>query len=133
MTKDARLIEETKNLIRQFIRFGAIGLLNTGLHIGLYLLFMTLIPPTIAYFLASSLAMFVAVYLNLKYTFKKRATPRKITMFVCVYVLSMYIGGGIILPMFVELSLSPQLAGFLAICVTVITNFLGLKAAAKWA
>lgn len=133
MTKESRLVEEAKHLIHQFMKFGAIGVLNTGIHIGLYLFFMTFIPPSIAYYLASSTAMIVAVFLNLKYTFKKRPTIRKITMFVVVYVLSMYIGGGIILPMFVSFSLSPQLAGFLAICITVVTNFAGLKAAAKWA
>ena len=132
MTEDTRLLEASKHLIRQFMRFGAVGVLNTVLFYALYLLFLTEIKPTAAYFLAYVLSMAFAILVNLRYTFKKSATIRKIVTFVCVYLVSMYIGV-VVLKLFIGLSISAQIAGLLTIGFTVITNFLGLKAAAKWA
>jgi putative flippase GtrA len=132
MIRNASVIEAAKSLFRQFMKFGAVGVLNTTLFFALYFFFLNLIEPTSGYYLACLLSMVVAIFLNLKYTFEKRATARKVLMFVCVYVLSMYIGG-LILPMLLGLSLSPQLAGLMTISFTVMTNFLGLKTAARWA
>ena len=129
--REVRFIEKAKRLLRQFVSFSAIGVLNTVLFYGLYLLFLTVIKPTAAYFLAYALSMAFAILVNLKYTFKKRATIRKLAMFISVYLLSMYVGG-LILVKLIDFSVSPQIAGLLIVGVTVIMNFLGLKAAAKW-
>ncbi len=114
------------------MKFGVIGVLNTALFYTLYLIFLKMIEPTLSYYLAYLLSMIFAILMNLKFTFEKRATTRKIVMFMCVYLLSMYIGG-LVLIMFIGYSISPQLAGLLTIGVTIVTNFLGMKAAAKWA
>ena len=132
MFKDAKLIESAKHLFRQFMKFGAIGVLNTALFYALYLVLLTVIKPASAYYLAYVLSMIFAVLANLKFTFEKLATTRKFTMFVGVYLVSMYMGG-LVLNMLIGLSIHPSLAGILTIGVTVMTNFLGLKAAAKWA
>lgn len=126
------MIEAFKSLFRQFMKFGVIGVLNTALFYAFYLILLTIIKPTGAYYFAYVLSMVFAVLMNLKFTFEKRATTRKIAMFVCVYLLTMYIGG-LILVMLIGWSIDPRLAGLLTIGVTIMTNFLGLKAAAKWA
>ncbi len=132
MLRDVHLIEATKNLIRQFMKFGAIGVLNTALYYTLYLVLLNVLNPTTSYYLAYVLSMIFAILMNLKFTFAEKATARKLISFACVYLLSMYIGG-LVLAVLIGFSISAALAGFLTIGVTVITNFLGLKAAAKWA
>lgn len=132
MTQNLTILEASKGLFRQFMRFGVIGVLNTVLFYTLYLLFLTAAIPTTAYFLAYVLSMAFAVIMNLRYTFKKRATARKLVTFVCVYLVSMYIGV-VALKLLIGLSIGAKLAGLLVIGITIVTNFLGLKAAAKWA
>ena len=132
MQKNAHIIETARNLFRQFAKFGAVGVMNTLLYYALYLIFLMMIAPVIAYYVAYVLSMANAVFMNLKFTFKEKPTIRKIAMFVLVYLISMYIGG-LVLAMLIGLSISAPLAGFMTIGVTVVTNFLGLKAAAKWA
>ena len=131
MSGNARQVEAAKNLFRQFLRFGVIGVLNTVLFYVLYLVFLTMIRPTSGYYLAYVLSMCFAVFMNLKFTFQQRATARKIVLLVSVYGLSMYIGG-IILGWLINFSISPQIAGLLTIGITLVTNFLGMRAAVKW-
>lgn len=114
------------------MKFGVIGVLNTMLFYALYLIFLTVLEPSGGYYLAYVLSMAFTILMNLKYTFEKRATPRKLVTIILVYLFSMYLGG-IMLEVFIGLSFNPQVAGFLTIGVTVVTNFFGMKAAAKWA
>lgn len=132
MFSRVQIIETIKQLIHQFTKFGAVGVLNTALFYGLYLVFLTMLSPKVGYYAAYVLSMAFAVLTNLRFTFQKRATLRKIALFVCVYLFSMVIGGQI-LDLLIGYSIGPRLAGFLTLFVTVATNFLGLKAAAKWA
>ncbi len=132
MFSRSHIIEIAKNLFRQFTKFGAVGVLNTALFYTLYLIFLTVLSPTSGYYLAYVLSMIFAVLMNLRFTFRKQATARKIVMFVCVYLLSMYIGGQV-LGVLIGFSIGAKLAGLLTLGVTVVTNFFGLKAAAKWA
>jgi putative flippase GtrA len=131
MSKDVQRNEAARNLFRQFLRFGAVGVLNTVLFYVLYLLFLTIVRPTTGYYLAYVLSMGFAVLMNLKFTFQERATARKILLLVGVYGLSMYVGG-FVLGLLINISISPQIAGLLTIGITLVTNFLGMRAAAKW-
>ena len=129
---NARRSEIVKIWLSQFTKFGAIGVVNTALFYILYLVLLIVIEPKSSYYFAYVLSMIFAIFMNLKFTFGKRATIRKVVMFVFVYLVSMYIGG-LVLIMFIGFSIAPQLAGLLTIGVTIVTNFLGMKAAAKWA
>ena len=131
MSQDVQRNEAARNLFRQFLRFGAVGVLNTVLFYVLYLLFLTIVRPTTGYYLAYVLSMGFAVLMNLKFTFQERATARKILLLVGVYGLSMYVGG-FVLGSLINISISPQIAGLLTIGITLVTNFLGMRAAAKW-
>lgn len=132
MFSRTQIIETAKTLFHQFTKFGAIGVLNTALYYTLYRIFLLMIDPKAGYYLASMLSISFAVFMNLKFTFKKKPTLRKIATFVSVYLTSMLIGG-FVLGVLIGFSISPELAGFLTIGATVVTNFLGLKAASKWA
>jgi len=127
-----QIIETAKTLFHQFTKFGAIGVLNTALYYTLFRIFLLMMNPQAGYYLASMLSISFAVFMNLKFTFQKKPTLRKIATFVSVYLTSMLIGG-FVLGIFIRFSISPELGGFLTIGVTVVTNFLGLKAASKWA
>lgn len=132
MFSRTHIIETSKTLFHQFAKFGAIGVLNTTLYYILYRIFLHFIDPKAGYYLASMLSISFAVFMNLRFTFQKKPTLRKIATFVSVYLTSMLIGG-FVLGILIGLSISPEFAGFLTIGVTVVTNFVGLKAASKWA
>ena len=131
MSRETRLIDLAAAVLRQFMKFGIVGVLNTLLFYVLYLIFLNAISPTNGYYLAYVISMIFAVLMNLKFTFKARATSRKFVLLICVYIVSMYIGA-LILGFLIEVSISPQLAGLLTIGVTLTTNFVGMAAAAKW-
>ena len=131
MFEKAQIIATAKTMFRQFMKFGAVGVMNTTIYYTLFLIFLNFVHPTIGYYLASFISMIFAVLMNLRFTFEKQPTARKITAFIGVYLVSMNIGG-VILSILIGMSISPQLAGFLTIGANVVTNFLGLKAASKW-
>lgn len=132
MFKDVQLIATAKNLFRQFMKFGAVGVANTLVFYVLFLVLSALMKPTTGYYFAYVLSMMSAVFMHLKFTFEKRATLGKIGLFVFIYLFTMYLGG-IVLAALIGFELSVPIAGLLTVGFIVIANFFGLKAAAKWA
>ena len=88
-----QIIETAKTLFHQFTKFGAIGVLNTALYYTLFRIFLLIMDPQTGYYLASMLSISFAVFMNLKFTFQKKPTLRKVATFVSVYLTSMLIGG----------------------------------------
>ena len=131
MTRQPQRSSTARNWLNQFMKFGAIGVLNTALFYLLYLIFLPVLEPTGGYYLAYVLSMIFAVLMNLKFTFRTSATSRKFVLLIGVYFFSMYIGG-LVLEMLIKMTITPQLAGLLTIGVTLVTNFVGMKAAARW-
>ena len=118
-----------KALFRQFMSFGAIGVMNTAVFYALYLALLSVLEPSSGFYLAYIVSMIFGVLMNLRFTFQKRITFRKAALLMCVYILSMF-AGGLVLDMLINLSVAPELAGLLTIGVTIILNFFGMKAVA---
>ena len=58
----------------RLLRFGAVGVINTGIYYGCYLLLRTAIPYVVAHLCASAVAMVCSYFLNCLITF--RTPPR---------------------------------------------------------
>ncbi|MCP2258112.1 putative flippase GtrA (transmembrane translocase of bactoprenol-linked glucose) [Streptoalloteichus tenebrarius] len=67
--------------LARMLRFGAVGVVNTGVYYGLYLLSRTVIPYLAAHVLAFVLAMVGSYFLNCYFTFRTRPTLRKFLLF----------------------------------------------------
>lgn len=56
--------------LRRLIRFGLVGVINTGVYYGLYLLFHTMFVYLVAHVIAFTIAMIGSYFLNCFFTFK---------------------------------------------------------------
>lgn len=69
-----------KNL-EQFIRFGMVGVVNTGVYYAFYRVWLLILPYLAAHVLAWALATLISFYLNAYFTFKVRPTLKKLLAF----------------------------------------------------
>ena len=129
---NSQIVETAKNLIRQFAKFGVVGVVNTMLFYLIFLILSSFITPLMSYYTAYVTSMVVAVYMHLRYTFQKEATFRKVALFIGTYLTTMVLGG-FVLDAIIGLGVVVWLAGLITVGLIVVTNFLCFKAAAKWA
>ena len=65
----------------QLINFALVGVVNTGVYYGLYLLFLQVLPYLAAHILAFALSMTGSFVLNARFTYRIRPTWRKFLLF----------------------------------------------------
>lgn len=65
----------------QLINFALVGVVNTGVYYGLYLLFLQVLPYLAAHILAFALSMTGSFFLNARFTYRIRPTWRKFLLF----------------------------------------------------
>jgi putative flippase GtrA len=128
MKKSILINRET---IIQFLKFGMIGLVNTGIHYGVFLLLFR--PFGFHYLLASSIGycagLINSFILNKRLTFRTMGTRTDIEFakFVLVNVLALATNLGA-LKVFVSLiHLIPEVGQVFAIGFSIVINFLGNK------
>lgn len=63
--------------LHEFLRFGLVGLLATGLHYGIYILFLRFINANIAYTLGYGISLMMNFFLSSFFTFKSRPNLKK--------------------------------------------------------
>lgn len=68
-------------MARQIAVFAVVGVVNTGLYYGLYLLLLTRLPYLLAHVLAFLLSMVGSFFLNARFTYRTRPTWRKFLLF----------------------------------------------------
>ncbi|MFH8341506.1 GtrA family protein [Streptomyces sp. AM6-12] len=68
-------------IARQIITFAVVGVLNTAVYYGLYLLFLIRLPYLAAHVLAFALSMVGSFFLNARFTYRIRPTWRKFLLF----------------------------------------------------
>ncbi|MGW0878721.1 GtrA family protein [Streptomyces sp. NPDC002671] len=66
---------------RQILTFAAVGVVNTAVYYGLYLLFLTGLPYLAAHILAFLIGMIGSFFLNARFTYRTRPTWRKFLLF----------------------------------------------------
>jgi putative flippase GtrA len=67
--------------LARIVRFGLVGVVNTGVYYGLYLLFCIALPIMAAHVLAFGLAMVGSYFLSCYFTFRTKPTWRKFLLF----------------------------------------------------
>ncbi|MFF0437182.1 GtrA family protein [Streptomyces sp. NPDC004327] len=65
----------------QVVRFGLVGVVNTGTYFGLYLLFGQWVPYIVAHVLAFALSMVGSFFLTSYFTYRTRPTWKKFLLF----------------------------------------------------
>ncbi|MGW5423130.1 GtrA family protein [Streptomyces sp. NPDC003943] len=110
----------------QVVRFGLVGVVNTGTYYGLYLLFGRWVPYIVAHVLAFALSMVGSFFLTSYFTYRTRPTWKKFLLFpltnaanfvittVGVYVLVGLVG--------VDSTYAPLIAAAAAIPVTFVLS-----------
>ncbi|MCX2185099.1 GtrA family protein [Streptomyces sp. SKN60] len=71
----------TRNTVGQVVRFGLVGVVNTGTYYGLYLLFGLWVPYITAHVLAFALSMVGSFFLTSYFTYRTRPTWKKFLLF----------------------------------------------------
>lgn len=66
---------------RQMVTFAAVGVVNTGVYYGLYLLLLNRLPYLAAHTVAFTLSMVGSFFLNARFTYRTRPTLRKFLLF----------------------------------------------------
>jgi putative flippase GtrA len=121
-----RFIERvgSRDTAAQFLRFIAVGLINSAVTYGIYLLFLRILPYAFAYSVSFGAGILISLFLNATWVFRKRVTARTTVQFPLVYVVQ-YLFGLALLAMFVErLGMRRELAPLLVVACTVPITFL---------
>ena len=113
-------------LVRQFIKFGLVGISNTLLF---FLIYYALLFVGIHYLLANTIAFFVSVlnayYWNSKFVFKQ--TKERYSTLARVYIsygFTFALSSGLLFFMIDILGISEYIAPILNLCITIPLNFL---------
>lgn len=120
--------EKHREEIRRMIRFGIVGVLNTGIFFVFFFLFLNIL--SINYLVATTLSYFIAIVnsfiLNRNWTFASRGKFRKkFVKFVIVNIVAIIVNS---LMMFLLVDLGgihPWVAQVMTICVTMCVNYAG--------
>ncbi|PTR24241.1 putative flippase GtrA [Rhodococcus sp. OK519] len=112
--------------MRHIIRFGVVGVVNTGVYYALYLAFNTVMPYLAAHLLAIAISMVGSFFLNCYWTFKTRPTWRKFALFPLTNATNYIVTtvGMILLVTFlgVDDRIAPLIAAVAAIPVTFLLS-----------
>lgn len=118
-------------LLKQFIKFSLVGLLNTAIHYGVF--YVTYTYMGIYHLLASTIGFCLAVtnsyIVNRFWTFKTRGSKkrREFPKFITVNLLTLSINLGSMALLVERLAMDPRVAQLASIGLTLSINFLGNK------
>jgi putative flippase GtrA len=108
------------------VKFGVVGLVNTGVYYGAYLVLRLAVPYFGAHLLALAVAMVASFFLNCFWTFRTRPTWRKFALFPLTNVTNylMITVGVVVLVEWlgVDSRIAPLLAAAAAIPVTFVLS-----------
>ncbi|WP_405884872.1 GtrA family protein [Streptomyces sp. NBC_01136] len=112
----------------QFLRFAVVGVVNTAVYYGLYLVLLVALPYLTAHLLAFGAATVVSFFLNARFTYRTRPTWRKFLRFPLATVTNLVVST-IALNLLVEVCHSgSRTAALLASAVAVPFTFLASRA-----
>ena len=115
-------------LVIQFFKFSAIGILNTGLHYGVFMVLYGL--AEINYLIASTagycVGMINSYFMNRRWTFASDSDRvlGQLTRFVAVNVLALGTNAGLLYSLVTIINLQPQIAQIGAIIGSMSVNFI---------
>jgi len=118
----------TRKRIYQLLRFGIVGVLATGIHYGIYRVFLNWLNPTLAYSIGYAVSFIFNFFLSSYFTFKVRPDVKKGIGFAFSHGIN-YLLHICLLNVFLYLGLSKALAPFPVFAIVVPINFLLVQTA----
>lgn len=109
--------------LREFIRFGIVGVIATGIHYGLYYVLNLIMNVNVAYTIGYVVAWFSNFYLSAHFTFKTQASLKRGVGFALSHGIN-YVLHMVLLNFFLWLGLSETWAPVPVFCIAIPVNFI---------
>jgi len=125
--------ESSRETVRQFIKFALIGVVNTGIDFGIYVILTRFIPTAIPYVLASVISFVIATtfsfFANRTWTFLRtdKATVGEAARFYATTLSGLALNSGLLYVLVRFLGVNDLLSKVFATVVTIFWNFLFKK------
>ena len=107
----------------EFIRFGIVGIMATGIHYGVYLLLNCIMVPWLAYSLGYVVSFLCNFYLSSIFTFKSKASVKKGIGFGVSHGIN-YLLHITLLSIFLRLGIAENIAPIPVFIIVIPINFL---------
>lgn len=114
---------EKKSFIKEFVRFGVVGVLATGLHYGLYYILQNYINVNVAYTTGYVLSFIVNFYLTSYFTFGIPPSWKKLVGMGGAHAINYLLHMGL-LNLFLWLGLSKAVAPIPVFAIAIPVNFI---------
>lgn len=111
------------NKFREFVRFGMVGALATGIHYGLYYVLNLVMNVNVAYTIGYAVAWCCNFYLTAHYTFKKQTSVKRGVGFAASHGINYVLHMGL-LNFFLWIGLSEIWAPVPVFCIAIPVNFI---------
>jgi putative flippase GtrA len=116
--------------IFEFIRFGVVGIIATGLHYGLYIVLLHQINPNVAYTLGYGFSFLMNFFLSSFFTFKTKPSFKKGIGFGISHGIN-YLLHMLLLNFFLWLKIREQLAPIPVFAIVIPVNFFLVRTVLK--
>ena len=104
------------NSIKTFLRFCAVGVLNTAIDVTVYtLLYSAGLAIVMANFISTSLGLGASYVLNSKFTFRRGFTPKRMALFLGGTLIGLWVLQPIFITMFMQLDSMLRITDVLAL------------------
>lgn len=117
---------KTKPLVKEFIRFGVVGVLATALHYGIYYFLQSFINVNVAYTTGYVISFIVNFYLTSYFTFGTTPSWKKLVGMGGAHLVN-YLLHIILLNVFLYLGVSKAWAPVPVFAITIPVNFLFVR------
>lgn len=107
----------------EFIRFGIVGVLATGIHYGIYILLNYVMIQWLAYSIGYGISFLCNFYLSSVFTFKSKASIKKGIGFSISHLIN-YLLHIVLLTIFLKLGFSDEFAPIPVFLIVIPINFL---------
>ncbi|WP_424193880.1 GtrA family protein [Ampullimonas aquatilis] len=114
----------TRYKFMRWVRFLAVGTLNTGVTLGLYYLLQEITYYQIAYTIAYGIGILISYYLNTTLVFKEPVRLKSLATYPLVY-LTQYLLSALFLSLFIEIfNISTQIGPILVSIIMIPITYL---------
>jgi len=120
----------SSTMTKEFIRFAIVGVVATGIHYGVYLLFLRWMRVNVAYSLGYVISLCCNLLLTSFFTFRERITWKKTVGFLASHGVN-YALHIVFLNLFLYLGVTERWAPIPVYCIVIPTNFILVRTAFK--
>lgn len=120
----------SSKLTGEFVRFAIVGVVATGIHYGVYLLFLRWMKVNVAYSFGYVISLCCNLLLTSFFTFRERITWKKTIGFLASHGVN-YALHIVFLNLFLYLGVTEQWAPIPVYCIVIPINFILVRTAFK--